>query len=100
MGLSPAPPDTSPALQYPGPLGGSAGAEEGGAGGSRCLGLGMHLTLTLAHVCSGAAVTVETASAPGAAPSRCPSLPWGPQVRGAGSWGSGRWEGLAGSRCL
>lgn len=54
-------------------------------------------TPTLALVGSGAAVTVEIASAPGAAPSRCPSLPWGPQVSGAGGWGSGQGEGVAGS---
>lgn len=45
-------------------------------------GWGTHLTLAL--VCSGAAVTVETASALDAAPSRSPGPPWGPQVSGAG----------------
>lgn len=45
--------------------------------------------LTLALIRSGTAVTVETASALGAAPSRCPGPPWGPQVSGAGwGWGS------------
>lgn len=44
---------------------------------------GLHLMLTfLVH--SGAAATVGTASALGAAPSRCPSPPWGPQVRAVG----------------
>lgn len=65
----------------PRPLGGVSqwkGAPGAGAGGSR---------LTLALVCSGTAVTVETASALGAAPSRCPGPPWGPQVSGAGDGG-------------
>lgn len=44
--------------------------------------------LTLVLIRSGTAVTVGTASALGAAPSRCPGPPWGPQVSGAG-WGSG-----------
>lgn len=52
---------------------------------------GTHLILTLALLCSEAAVTVETASAPGAAPSRCLSPPWGPQVSDAGGRGSGCW---------
>lgn len=60
--------------------------ERRGVLGSVCArGWGMHLILTLALVCSGAAVTVETASAPGAVPSRYPSPPWGPQVSGASS---------------
>lgn len=72
---------------------GSVGGQEGVLGAAGAWGWGMHLTLTLALVFSGVAVTVETASAPGAAPSRCPSLPWGPQVSDAGAWGSGQWEG-------
>lgn len=44
---------------------------------------GLHLTLV--PVYSGAAATVGTASARGAAPSRCPGPPWEPQVSGAAS---------------
>lgn len=55
------------------------GEGEGGPSGLR-----LPLTLVLALAYSGTAVTVETAFALGAAPSRCPSLPWGPQVSGQG----------------
>lgn len=65
---------------------------------SRCPGAG-DPRLTLALVCSGTAVTVETASALGAAPSRFPGPPWGPQVSGAG-WGSGQREGAPASHLL
>ena len=57
---------------------------------------GTHLILTLALLCSEAAVTVETASAPGAAPSRCLSPPWGPQVSDASGRGVRLLVGLGG----
>lgn len=52
--------------------------------------------VTLALGCRGAVVTVGTASALGAALSRCPSHPWGPQVSrgsGTGQWGYGQGGG-------
>lgn len=77
----------------PGSLGGVSWGTGVGAGVCRCLGWGIHLMLTLAFVCSEAAVTVETAFALGAAPSRCPSPPWGPQVSVQAGWRSGWGEG-------
>lgn len=62
---------------------------KGALGAPGTQGWGMHLILTLAFVCSGAAVTVETASALGVALSRCPSPLWGLQVSGVGRGGQG-----------